>query len=147
MCGHDERHGAGRAQLRRRVDRWAERRLPLDVGGAPQVDVGGGVSEREQRVDDFRLGHTSRIASNRILQEPREGRDQVGPERREVRLARDASCPADDVVAAVGEHVADEREGRLVAGPARGLGQRPQGCLDRVALHATGSSGSRPSRR
>jgi hypothetical protein len=135
MSDDDQRDGAGCAQLRRRVDRRAEPRLPLDVDGTPQVDVGGGVVERQQRVDDLRLGCTSRIAPDRILEEARERRDEVGRQRCEVGLARGAGRAGDDVMAAVGEHVADEGDGGLIVGPARGVGQCPQGRLDRVALH------------
>ena len=136
MPGDDERHGAGRPQLRRRVDGRAERRFPLDMDGAPQKDVGAGrVTEREQRVNDPRLGDASRIAPNRILEEPRKRRDQVGRERRQIRLARGTRRARDDVVAAVAQRVTDERARSRIVGPARGLAQRLQGVRHRVALH------------
>jgi hypothetical protein len=136
MSGHNERHGAGRPQLRRRVDRRAERRFPLDVDGAPQKDArAGGVTEREQRVNDRRLGDASRIAPDRVVEEPGKRRDQVGRERRQIRLSRGARCARDDVVAAVGQRLTDERQRGRVAGSARGVAQRLQGFRHPVALH------------
>ena len=113
-----------RAASSRRASNAASSR---DVASAPQEDVGGSVTEREQRVNDLRLGHASRIAPDRILEKPRERRDEIGRKPREIGLARGAGGAADDVIAAVGQRVADQRERPLVIRPARSLGQRLQG--------------------
>jgi len=41
----------------------------------------------------LRLGDASRVPPNRVLEEPRKRRDQVGPERRQISLARGALPP------------------------------------------------------
>ena len=106
------------------------------MDGAAQEDVGaGGVTEREQRVNDPRLGDAARIAPNRVLEESRKRRDQVGRERRQIRLARGTRRARDHVVAAMGQEATDERQRGRIAGSARGIAQRLQGFRHRVAFH------------
>jgi hypothetical protein len=101
VSGDDERHGAQRAQLWRSIDGLAEGRLALDVDDPRQEDVGGGLTERQQRMDDLALGHTTGVAADRILEEAWERRDEVGGQRPQISLTRGAGGAADDVMAAM----------------------------------------------